>query len=140
MKRWLTITVSILCVVLVFSGCAVQSNAIRFGETAYAPKPRGTAIPVLVEPPTKPYEVIGMVTADKQAATTLGQVKEQDLYPALIEQARLLGADAIYDVQFETYVKSAVFSSKNKHALKASAKAIRYTESHSEDSAGGNEG
>lgn len=120
-------------------GCAVQANSIRFGEHQYAPRPVGSQVDVLLSEPSRPYEVIGLVTADKQAATTIGQVKESDLYPALIEQARLIGADAIVDIQFETFAKSAVFSSRNKHALKASAKAIKYKEEGGQSLNGGAE-
>lgn len=138
MKR-ITVCGAMLTACVACAGCAVQANAIRFGEHQYDPRPYDAQVDVLLSEPSRPYEVIGLVTADKQAATTIGQVKESDLYPALIEQARLIGADAIIDIQFETFTKSAVFSSRNKHALKASAKAIRYKEKD-EEPAGGSTG
>jgi hypothetical protein len=113
--------------VLLCMSCAVQTTAIPFGEHRYKPKPKDAVIDVLLKEPTRPYELIGMITVKKQATLRFETISEEELYPALIDEARKLGADAIIDIKFEIYEVDAVFSTHDKDALKASAKAIRYS-------------
>jgi hypothetical protein len=56
-----------LILVLIYGGCAVQTTTIPFGEHRYAPKSKDAHIDILLEEPSRPYELIGFITAKKQA-------------------------------------------------------------------------
>lgn len=115
----------LLIVLPLMIGCATSSDFIRTNNSnTYSSKPSNYDILILSSTPDSNYIEIGIVSADKQAATKYGRVKEKDLIPKLKEAGRRIGADALINLKFETYVKSAIFSSSNKHALKATATAI----------------
>ncbi len=119
----LVIVFFIFCAV----GCTAEGNFIRTDSTIYPPKPADFDVLVLMSKPQKAYKEIGIVTVHKQATTTLEEIGEDELMPELLDQARAIGADALIDLKFDNYTKSAVFSARTKHALKATATAIIFT-------------
>ncbi len=124
----------LFCVLLV--GCSAQGNFIRTDPTGYPSKPESYDMPIMSDKPDKPYKEIGRVTVTKQATLTIEEVSEDELIPELKLKGREIGADALIELKFETFTKSAIFSSRNKHALKASAIAIIYTKESHESGSG----
>lgn len=106
--------------------CIAQGHFVRTDPTMYPPKPNNYDMPIMASKPDRPYKEIGLVTVTKQAALTIGEVSEDELIPELKSKGREIGADALVELKFETFTKSAIFSARNKHALKASAIAIVY--------------
>ena len=114
-------------VIACLTGCSAQGNLLRTDPTVYPPKPSSYNIPIMSGKPDKPYKEIGRVTVTKQATTTIEEVSEDELMPELKSKGREIGADALIELKFETFTKSAIFSARTKHALKATAIAIIYT-------------
>jgi len=119
-----SVLVTLTCVMI---GCTAQGNFLRTDPTVYAPKPANYEMPIMSAKPDKPYKEIGRVTVTKQATTVYEEISENELVPELKAQGRQIGADALIDLKFETFTKSAIFSARTKHALKASATAIIFT-------------
>jgi hypothetical protein len=108
-------------------GCVAKGEFLRTDRTVHPPKPGSYDMPVMVGKPEKPYKEIGRVTVTKQATTIYEEISENELMPELEAQGRQIGADALIELKFETFTKSAIFSSSSKHALKGSAVAIIFT-------------
>ena len=120
------ITLLLILLSILLIGCAAQGEFTRTDSKRYPSKPTTYDIPIMTQRPDTAFKEIGIVSVTKQSATTYGQVKQNDLIPELKKQGRQIGADALIDLKFETFGKSAIFSSRQKHALKATATAIIY--------------
>ena len=57
------------------------------------------------------------------------EIGEDELMEELLEIGRIMGADALMDLKFEDYTKSAIFSARTKHALRSTATAIIFVDS-----------
>ncbi len=94
MKRCLAL---VFCCISLWGCGTTRASFIPSGE----PKPRPVSESVLVffeaSPPTKPFDVIGMIFVEKEAnsATRWDVVKPEEVVALLQKRARQAGADAI---------------------------------------------
>ena len=98
---------SFLIITTQICGCgATTTNFVRSGSETLTPKPEGYDVAVYFEGvrPEKPFEVIGMVYAEKEAnsAVRWDVVKPEIVIELLKEEARKHGADAILDVRISS--------------------------------------
>jgi len=96
-------TLIVLSILFLYGCGATLRNFVRSGTETYQPKPEDYDVLVFFEGdrPTKEFEVIGMVYAEKEANTGIrwDVVKPEKVIELLKEIARKQGADAIIDVK-----------------------------------------
>jgi len=96
-------TIIVLSILFLYGCGATLRNFVRSGTETYQPKPEDYDVLVFFEGdrPTKEFEVIGMVYAEKEANTGIrwDVVKPEKVIELLKEIARKQGADAIIDVK-----------------------------------------
>lgn len=96
-------TLIVLSILFLYGCGATLRNFVRSGTEIYQPKPEDYDVLVFFkgDRPTKEFEVIGMVYAEKEANTGIrwDVVKPEKVIELLKEIARKQGADAIIDVK-----------------------------------------
>jgi hypothetical protein len=114
--------IGILAAILPLAGCGSYGSKTRLTDTVYAPVP-AAIVKVLFEKPDRPYEVIGVVSADGGTWTTPGQ-----LYKKLQKCAADLGADAVLitgEGSYGTYVVPGVSTTTGSATTYGNATAIQ---------------
>lgn len=93
MNRILPFILPLLSVML--TGCANDGTALRLGEIQHPPSDPKT-IAILLEPPTKPHVVIGLVESQASTDDYLSKSRTQDAAVRILkEQAAKIGAHAV---------------------------------------------
>ena len=109
----------VLVGIMGFISCTYGGFA-DYGVSEYPPKADNNVIPILETLPDSGYVIIGTVWAEGiQYFKDIGNV-----LPELRKQARKIGADALYQVEFSSTIPDGFFGQKPL----AIAKAIVYTE------------
>lgn len=103
---------------LAVSGC-VTGTAVQTGDHTYAPRADWAGVKLYFEKPTRPYEVVGPVSALGAPAA-----QERAIYDMLKQQAASLGADAVLvGGSMSTAYRDGFF-----HGKKNSGIAIKFTD------------
>jgi len=108
----------LIAVLVLFAGC-VGGGFIDYGTGQYPPNPANHKIPVLETLPESGYVIIGTVWADGPAL--------DKMLPELRKQARKVGGDALYQLEFSTQMVHSHEDDTSKKKVKARAKVVVYT-------------
>jgi hypothetical protein len=83
------------------SSCAPSTNFFRIYPKKYKPKPETSEVAVIKDPPGKPYQLLGIVTAHGMQTEFIGNTATST-GDALFDQARQVGADALVKGKIES--------------------------------------
>ncbi len=120
---------AILILVLGLCGCAATTQqSVRTGSKTLAARPDAAPIDIYLaeQKVDHPFEEVGMVSAQKRAATAFNTVQLADLVPMLQAQARALGADAVIIRETSEFKGASLTGSMTIPAASATGIAIRY--------------
>ena len=112
----------LIAVLVLFTGC-IGGGFIDYGIGKYPPKPKTHEIPVLETLPESGYVIIGTVWAEGSS----GFIELDQMLPELRKQARKVGGDALYQLEFSTQMVHSHEDDTSRKKVKAMAKVVVYT-------------
>jgi len=111
-----------IIMMLVVSGCT-SGGFVNYGTSFYLPKPKTYEIPVLKTLPNSGYIIIGTVWAEG----TPGLTDLDQMLPELRKQARKVGGDALYQLEFSSEWVHNTIGGGSGRKPKAMAKVVVFT-------------
>lgn len=94
-----------ICFLLMLSSC-VRTDHLSLIDTTYPPTPKNQTIEMLTEQPSRKYVEIAVVEAKGKKNTTWNELRD-----GLREEARKIGADAIFKLQMGGEQRGGIFGS-----------------------------